>query len=275
MLALLPSLLLEHDGGPHTRETVLDVGFNIGQDTTMYLEAGYNVVAIEANPGLVAWANSTEPFMSAAQHRRLALLNLAIAPHEPNAKRAVRKSTMTFYMAMHTERSRLGVCNYPPCTAVEVETASCDALVGEYRPMYVKIDAEGADIVCLSAIFHGIASGSLQAPPRYISVEELLSQEMYDAAGNAGYTHFKYADQRNNHGGANHGAGTGAFGEFVYDGHAKYSWHPLASFRRLRFHGDTHMKHVSAWMNMNASNAMMQTWRKPATWPLKAEEGAR
>ena len=118
---------------------------------------------------------------------------------------------MTFYMAMHTERSRLGVCNYPPCTAVEVETASCDALVGAYRPMYVKIDAEGADIVCLSAIFHGIASGSLHAPPRYISVEELLTQEMYDAAGNAGYTHFKYADQRNNHGGANHGAGTGAF----------------------------------------------------------------
>ena len=47
------------------KEVIVDMGFNIGQDTAAYLELGYDVVAVEANPRLSAWANQSEPFKSA------------------------------------------------------------------------------------------------------------------------------------------------------------------------------------------------------------------
>lgn len=60
------------------RELVIDVGFSVGADTAMYLEAGYKVVAIEANPFLVAWALQTEPFRLAVNEGRLVLLHRAV-----------------------------------------------------------------------------------------------------------------------------------------------------------------------------------------------------
>ena len=60
---------------PHRREFILDVGFNVGQDTVVYLEAGYNVAAVEANPLLVEWARKTPPFRAAIDAGRLTLLN--------------------------------------------------------------------------------------------------------------------------------------------------------------------------------------------------------
>jgi FkbM family methyltransferase len=239
---------------------VVDVGFNVGQDTAMYLEAGYHVAAVEANPRLVEWARRTEPFSTAVASGWLTLLNRVVTSEKEVMGNA------TFFMSSHTERSKYGVCYRPPCTAVNVETSTCDTFVHDFRPEYIKIDAEGADLMCIEAILREVQLGSIQAP-KYISIEASLTPSLFKAARSAGYEDFKYSDQTKNHGGHMHGAGTGAFGEFVFDPQSKYAWQNLTSIQKQRRVGDLHMKHSSAWMH-RASNDMMLMWKHPATWPL-------
>ena len=114
------------------KEIIVDMGFNIGQDTAAYLELGYDVVAVEANPRLSAWANQSEPFKSALASSRLTLLNRLVV--EKDSPRA----TIPFFMGSHTERSVPYSCDTPPCEEVQVPTISCDKLVVDYSPLYIK-----------------------------------------------------------------------------------------------------------------------------------------
>ena len=240
---------------------VVDVGFNVGQDTAMYLEAGYHVAAVEANPRLVEWARRTEPFSIAVASGRLTLLNRVVT----SEKEAMRNAT--FFMSSHTERSKYGSCYTPPCIAVNVETATCDTFVHDFRPEYIKIDAEGADLMCIKAILRKVRLGNIPAP-KYISIEASLTRSLFEIAHHAGYQDFKYSDQSKSNGGDMHGAGTGAFGEFVFDPHSKYAWQNQTSIQKQQKVGDLHMKHSSAWMH-RTSNDMMLAWKNPATWPLE------
>ena len=245
--------------GPCKCTYIVDVGFNVGQDTVMYLEAGYHVAAVEANPRLVEWASRTEPFSTAVASGLLTLLNRVVTSQK-DVKNA------TFFLSSHTERSKHGACYSPPCTAVDVEASTCDTFVHDFQPEYIKIDAEGADLMCLEAIIRKVQLGDIRAP-RYISIEGRLTPSLFKAAEHAGYRDFKYSDQAKNHGGRMHGAGTGAFGEFVFDPISKYAWQNLTSIQEQRRVGDLHMKHSSAWYH-RASNDMMLTWKNAATWPL-------
>jgi FkbM family methyltransferase len=59
---------------------VIDVGMNDGSDTAYYLHCGYRVIAIEANPQLVAAAKRR--FAREIAEGKLAVLNVGIAPQE-------------------------------------------------------------------------------------------------------------------------------------------------------------------------------------------------
>src|SRR5438477_217291 len=55
---------------------IFDVGFHKGEDTSFYLNKGFRVVGIEANPFL--YAAGIERFKTEIEERRLTLLNIAI-----------------------------------------------------------------------------------------------------------------------------------------------------------------------------------------------------
>src|ERR1700738_1912920 len=61
-------------------DLIYDVGMNNGDDTAYYLHLGYRVVAIEANPGLVATAENR--FRSEIATGRLVIRNVGIAQEE-------------------------------------------------------------------------------------------------------------------------------------------------------------------------------------------------
>jgi hypothetical protein len=58
---------------------VFDIGFNNGDDTAHYLEGGFRVVAVEANPQLVMAGR--ERFAEAIASGRLHLVGAGIAEH--------------------------------------------------------------------------------------------------------------------------------------------------------------------------------------------------
>ena len=59
-----------------TRRLILDIGMHLGEDTEYYLARGFRVVAIEANPELVAVCK--EKFRSDIQQGNLEILHGAI-----------------------------------------------------------------------------------------------------------------------------------------------------------------------------------------------------
>ena len=164
---------------------IVDVGFNVGQDTAMYLEAGYHVAAVEANPRLVEWARRTEPFSIAVASGRLTLLNRVVTAYATE-RNTTAMGNVTFFMSSHTERSKRGACYSPPCTAVNVETSTCDTFVHDFRPEYIKIDAEGADLMCIEAILRKVQLGNIPAP-KYISIEAKLTPSLFVAAQRAAW----------------------------------------------------------------------------------------
>ena len=69
---------------------VIDVGMNDGSDTAYYLHCGCRVIAIEANPQLVAAANLR--FSHEIAEGMLAVLNLGIAPYQQTGQSPRRRS---------------------------------------------------------------------------------------------------------------------------------------------------------------------------------------
>jgi len=67
---------------------IYDVGLHRGEDTDFYLKKGFDVVALEANPELIAQCKLR--FQDAIAHGRLRIIEGAIAPTSAGEK-------VTFY----------------------------------------------------------------------------------------------------------------------------------------------------------------------------------
>ncbi len=149
-------------------DLVFDVGLHRGQDTAYYLAMGYRVVAFEANPDLVEECRSR--FEAAIEAGRLTIVEGAIArPGE---------SRVTFYKPLRTEpldltlmgstdprwlRSKVGRAPVAELTVPAVDFAASVARFG--MPVYMKVDIEGADRLCLEAL------ANLGEAPRWLSLE--------------------------------------------------------------------------------------------------------
>ncbi len=151
------------------RNLIYDVGMHKGEDTAYYLEKGFQVVAFEADPGLVAAARSA--FKDAIAEQRLVLVEGVITEAsllgEPGR-------TATFYRndalsvwgtaeEAFAERSRQDGYKI---TQVDVAVVDLPGTLKTYGvPYYMKIDIEGMDWVCLEAL------AALETSPAYVSIE--------------------------------------------------------------------------------------------------------
>ena len=167
-------------------DLIYDIGMYNGEDTKYYLKKGFRVIAIEANPALVALVKEElKPFITAQQ---LTIINVGIAEKDGN---------MTFYRNDHElEWSSfdkvIGTRNNTPYTELQVPCRTLSSILAEYGvPYYLKIDIEGYDAICI----HGIES--VQNTPSYISCEA-SSLECLEALIAKGYTQFKLINQARN-----------------------------------------------------------------------------
>lgn len=160
------------------RELIFDIGFNSGEDTYMYMQHGFDVVAVEADRALEKAGR--ERFEAEIESGRLELHNLMLVGDEVLPERRP-DGTMTFWVhRMFNEWSSIDkkqackrVPQLPdepsPCDGIQVQVMTCGELLAKHRTaLYVKIDIEGADRDCLRSI----AALPRDKRPLYISVED-------------------------------------------------------------------------------------------------------
>jgi FkbM family methyltransferase len=161
-----------------------------GSDTEFYLDKGFDVLAVEANPTLVEQAEKR--FAGAIADGRLTIVPVAVADHEGEidfylSEQDLWASTdpdMADRGIRGVERRKITV----PCTTLDKIVA------GHPTPHYIKIDVEGHDPDCVEAL------GRLPEVPQFVSFEADLTDtaevhRLLDLLESYGYRRFKLVNQ--------------------------------------------------------------------------------
>ena len=172
------------------KDLVYDVGMHNGDDTAFYLHQGFRVIAIDADPRAVDAAKSR--FRSELTSGRLTILNVGIAETTGTGTFWICEGVSEWSSFYQKTASRLGQKHY----SIEVETRPFSDILDEHSvPLYLKIDIEGNDHLCI----RDLAGRPL---PPFISVEdknENLSETqvppILSLLHDAGYCWFKLISQ--------------------------------------------------------------------------------
>jgi len=175
---------------------IMDVGMHLGYDTQFYLDKGFSVVGIEANPNLVE--ENRRKFERYITSGALVIVPCAIAEAE---------CRVPFYI--FPEKSDWGTADRDFATrnasrgtrhtTIEVPSVTFASLLERYGvPYYLKIDIEGSDVLCLRPLHR------FSERPKYISLEmPLLSfEKALEALSHLvvlGYRRFKVVNQTLNY----------------------------------------------------------------------------
>jgi len=170
-------------GNCKTMKPIFDFGMCDAADTVYFLEEGYKVVAVEANPSLVQ--NVSAALGGYIQSGQLHLINAAISANNDLVQLTVcgeDVGSSSIYREKVTTRSPVGEFTVPGVTTQQI--------MDRFGvPYYLKIDLEGADRLAVLAL-------SADCRPEYLSFEigddfeELLSH-----AASIGYARFKIINQ--------------------------------------------------------------------------------
>jgi len=171
--------------------TVFDVGAHKGEDTEYYLMKGFNVVAVEANPILAQALR--EKFNKAILSRQLTVVGAAIAEADGEIEFFVNELSVwgTIRESWAERNQKMG----KQSKRVRVPAISFRRLLDEHgTPYYLKIDIEGADMLCLRGVAQALTR------PKFLSIEsnktswsELLSE--FSLLEQLGYNRFKLINQ--------------------------------------------------------------------------------
>ncbi len=146
-------------------DLIMDVGMHTGKDTLFYLQKGFRVVAIEANPELVS--RNWSQFATYIEQGLLQIMPLAISDQAGKAIFYLNQQADDWGTLNHNWVERNMRYGYGTETVgIEVETVKFETILAQYGiPYYLKIDIEGSDLLCVQALFH------FQSRPKYVSME--------------------------------------------------------------------------------------------------------
>ncbi len=147
---------------PRHQDLVYDIGAHQGEDTAYYLEKGFRVVAVEANPDLCQILRQT--FAEAIANGRLTLIEAAIA-ERAGTRKFYRFDMSVFSTTMPDWAETAANMGY----RYDEIDVTCVTPLEIYKeqgvPYYLKVDIEGADSLCLEGL------APLRLRPRYVSLE--------------------------------------------------------------------------------------------------------
>lgn len=173
-------------------DLIYDVGAHKGEDTEFYLKKGFRVIAIEANPYLNAELHAK--FADEIKSGRLVLVDGAISDTEEPIDFFINETNSlwgTTNPKWADRNSREGA----PSRKISVSAHKFETLLKRYGlPRYLKVDIEGADMLCINALC------SFPQRPYYISIESnkvswkgLLNE--FNVLKGLGYNKFKVVNQ--------------------------------------------------------------------------------
>jgi FkbM family methyltransferase len=182
-------------------QLVFDLGFHKGEDTLNYLNAGYRVVAVEADPAL--YASGLAQFAESIEKKQLTLIHAAVVGWRR------RQSSGTLLFHPHAANSLWGTASAsfrernehvhgkPHEPPIEVPTTSLERLITEHGcPFLLKVDIEGLDAEVVNDLER------LTVLPAYVSWEtgkhslrEVMASHL--RLRRLGYGRFRIAQQIN------------------------------------------------------------------------------
>lgn len=174
---------------------IYDIGAHKAEDTRYYLGRGFKVVAIDADPNLVA--RNTQLFRDEVAAGLVTFLNYAISNKD--------NDTIILYLNEDSIRNSVikefGTRFGKAKEEIKVPTMKMATLMNTYGiPYYCKIDIEGMDAIAVKSM------AGVPEIPKFMSVEaeckvpeELLNEDgifdTLEALREAGYSRFKIVDQ--------------------------------------------------------------------------------
>ena len=195
-ISITPSVLLRRDESVVNSQLIYDVGAHLGEDTDFYLRKGFQVVAIEANPDLAD--KLKQRFQSNICDGTLAVIDAAIA-ESPGEVDFYINQTRSVWGTIRPKWAERNEVLGSPSKRVRVKATTFAEVISQHGvPYYLKIDIEGADVLCLEGL-----SNCLDRP-KYVSIEsekrswKALLQE-FETFKKLGYSKFKIVDQTKVH----------------------------------------------------------------------------
>lgn len=164
-------------------QLIMDIGLNDGIDSWFYLNKGFKVVAIEADPVLV------EQFSAKASQfiarKQFIIENIGIGS---------KTGTFTFYKNLENDQwssfeKSIGTRNNTRYDEVQVQCVQARTLFEKYGiPYYLKVDIEHFDIHVVKGLY------AFTEKPKYISVEATTPQLILELFA-LGYRKFQLVNQ--------------------------------------------------------------------------------
>jgi len=174
-------------------DLIYDVGFHHGEDTAFYLTKGFKVVAVEAHPGLCQAGR--EKFARDIESGRLMLLNVAIA--EKSGPVSFFESDNDVWGSIRRDAAERNQRLGAGFREITVEGRRFGEILRQFGvPYYLKVDIEGADLLCLKAL------AEFNDRPKYVSIEaevDVLSGIRHEIAALSGLGYAKFKIVRQGH----------------------------------------------------------------------------
>jgi FkbM family methyltransferase len=163
--------------------TIFDIGLYDGTDTAYYLSLGGRVIAVEANPQLVA--RGQKLFGTEIASGRLTIVHAAISTNTAPVELTLSADDMGASSMFHDR-----VADRQPAGSFTAPGLPITDLMKQYGvPDYLKVDIEGADRFCIQPL-------TRDARPRYLSFEIGPDvEELLEHIRSIGYTRFKIINQ--------------------------------------------------------------------------------
>ncbi|MGE0375670.1 MAG: FkbM family methyltransferase [Planctomycetaceae bacterium] len=154
---------------PKHNDLIYDVGMHKGEDSEFYLQKGFRVVGIEADPDLAQHCRARlQKFLDSG---RLTIIEGAVV--DPAALvdgrtkvRFFKNSKASVWGTVQPDWVERNLRLGSPSSATEVDAIDFVDVIAHYGvPHYMKIDIEGSDMVCVEAL------RNFRERPTYLSLE--------------------------------------------------------------------------------------------------------
>jgi FkbM family methyltransferase len=173
-------------------QLIFDVGCNNGQDAEFYLRKGFRVIGVEANPALCS--DLKNRFSAQIDDGTFVLIDKAIAEHDGEVQFFVNEKA-DIWGTIRADQADRNAAMGAPSTKIVVPSITFASLIERFGvPYYLKIDIEGADLLCLEGLV------KFRERPKFVSFENEQSNllecfEGLNLLKKLGYARFQIVDQ--------------------------------------------------------------------------------
>jgi FkbM family methyltransferase len=158
---------------------IFDFGLHEGRDSRFYLDKGFRVIGLEANPRFCITAR--EEFAQDIAHERFRLVDKALSTEDDSCVSFFIRDDADGWSSLFKDAAER---DGRPSVPITVSTTTTSRLFDQFGvPYYVKCDIEGGDTIFVEQLI-----AELRRPP-FVSVE-IDSLEIAQLLQQAGYDRF-------------------------------------------------------------------------------------